>query len=233
MKSDLALKVFAIPELLEEILLYLPLRPLFAIQRVNKSFRDTIAASDRLKRKMFLAYHTSGISDPRPHAEDLINPLLRYHFGKGADYGATWFIFRWYDYAASKWCFLQTANSSVRDVSQIRDRKLKHAWGWKENYIPYESLRHLPADRDESWKRTYLTSAPCLVDASIGVTTMDRGYSRQIRFPEGTGTLGDFEKCVRYFVSLTDDQHKEQYDRRLLRFIWRGPGSLEPIYASD
>ena len=60
---------------------------------------------------------------------------------------------------------------------------------------------------------------------------MDRGYSRQIRFFEGTGTLGDFERCVRDFVSLTDDQHKEQYDRRLLRFIWRGPGNLEPVYA--
>ena len=229
--SVAVLKVFAIPELLEEILLYLPLKQLFAVQRVSKVFRDTIAASDPLKRRMFLAYPTTGSTSARPATEDLINPLLRYNFGSAEFYSVSYFIFRWYDYPANKWCFLQTAGSNIRDVSRIRDRKLKHAWGWKENYIPYESIRQLPADRDESWKKTKLTAVPCLVDATIGVTTMQRGYSRQIRFHDGTGTLGDFEKCVKEFVSLTDEQHAQQHDRRLLRFVWRGPGNLQPVYG--
>lgn len=228
-----ASKVFAIPELLDEILLYLPLKQLFAIQRVSKAFHDTIGASDRLKRRMFLVHQNTTSPLARPLTEDLINPLIRYHFGRGDHWNVSYFIFHWYDYAAERWAYLQTANSNIHDVSRIRDRKLKHAWGWKENYIPYESIRRLPPDRDESWKKTKLTAVPCLVDAAIGVTTMQRGYSRTIRFHAGTGTLGDFEKCVRDFVSLTDEEHKEQYDRRLIRFIWRGPGNLEPIYARD
>ena len=180
---------------------------------------------------MFLAYYTPEVADIRPTSEDLINSLLKYQFGNQAGYGASWFIFRWYDYAKGRTCALQTANASVQDVSQERNTKLKHAWGWKENYIPYEAIRKLPSDRVESWKETKLTAAPCRIDCKIGVTTMRRGYSREIRFHEGTGTCGDFERCVRDFVSLTDDQHTEQYDRRLLRFIWRGPGNLEPVYA--
>ena len=74
---------------------------------------------------------------------------------------------------------------------------------------------------------------PCLVDANIGVIAMERGYSRQVRFLKGTGTLGDFEQCVRDFVSLTDEQHAQQYDRHVIRFIWRGPGNLEPVYLRD
>lgn len=209
------------------------MKQLFAIQRVSRTFRDTIAASDRLKRHMYLAHHVPGSAVERPSTEDLINPMLRYHFGRADYYSASYFIFHWYDFVANKWCFLQTANSNIHDVSQLRDRKLKNAWGWKENYIPYESIRKLPPDKDESWKKTKLTAAPCLVDASIGVTTEYRGYSREIRFHEGTGTLGDFERCVRDFVNLTDEQHKQQYDRQLLRFIWRGPGNLEPVYASN
>ena len=223
--------MFSIPELLEEILLYLSLKQLFAIQRINKHFHDIIATSDRLKRKMFLIYHTVALATSRPRTEELINPMLRFHFGRGDSYGASYFIFRWYDFSTNQWNFLQTANSSPHEVSRIRDRKLKSAWGWKENYIPYESIRQLPSERDESWKNMNLTAVPCLVDATVGVTTEKRGYSRVIRFHEGTGTLGDFEKCVREFVSLTDEQHAQQYDRMLLRYIWRGPGNLEPVYS--
>jgi hypothetical protein len=185
---------------------------------------------------MFLTYHppalgkSPALAKLRPSPEELINPMLRFHFGRGDYYGASYFIFRWYDFSTNQWSFLQTANSSPHEISRVRDRKLKNAWGWKENYIPYESIRQLPSERDESWKKTKLTAVPCLVDAAVGVTTEKRGYSREIRFREGTGTLGDFERCVREFVSLTDEQHAQQYDRRLIRFIWRGPGNLEPVY---
>ena len=47
-------RIFAIPELLENILLHLPERDLLLAQRVNRSFRDVITASVHLQRKLFL-----------------------------------------------------------------------------------------------------------------------------------------------------------------------------------
>ena len=46
-------RVFAIPELLENILLHLPERDLLLAQRVNKTFRDVTTASVHLQRKLF------------------------------------------------------------------------------------------------------------------------------------------------------------------------------------
>lgn len=41
-------------ELLESILVYLPFKELFVIQRVSRRFRDVIASSNQLQTKMFL-----------------------------------------------------------------------------------------------------------------------------------------------------------------------------------
>lgn len=49
-----ASQVFAIPELLESILLHLPERDLLLAQRVKKAFRDVTTASLHLQRKLFL-----------------------------------------------------------------------------------------------------------------------------------------------------------------------------------
>lgn len=46
--------VFAIPELLENILLHLPERDLLLAQRVNRCFRNVTTASVHLQRKLFL-----------------------------------------------------------------------------------------------------------------------------------------------------------------------------------
>ena len=48
-------KVFAVAELLENILLHLGTRELFGILRVSKAFRDTAHGSQSLQRAMFLA----------------------------------------------------------------------------------------------------------------------------------------------------------------------------------
>ena len=47
-------RIFAIPELLERILLHFPERDLLLAQRVNRCFRDIITASVQLQRKLFL-----------------------------------------------------------------------------------------------------------------------------------------------------------------------------------
>ncbi|KAF7196314.1 hypothetical protein HII31_02381 [Pseudocercospora fuligena] len=61
MSNNAAARVFAIVELLEKILEYLPREPygeysnpqLFVLQRVDRTFRNTIAGSPRLRKRMF------------------------------------------------------------------------------------------------------------------------------------------------------------------------------------
>lgn len=49
-----AAKVLAVPELMENILLNLPLSRLFTLQRVNSTFKGVIAGSIAIRRRMFL-----------------------------------------------------------------------------------------------------------------------------------------------------------------------------------
>lgn len=58
-------------ELLEMVLLNLPLRNLFTIQRTTRSFRDTVANSLKLRRRMFLEPESSGVG-----SAEALNPLL-------------------------------------------------------------------------------------------------------------------------------------------------------------
>lgn len=71
-ETSAAQKVFAMIELLEMILLELPLTTLFIVQGVNSTFDDTIHGSVRLKRKMFLE---SDHSFEAANKEE-INPIL-------------------------------------------------------------------------------------------------------------------------------------------------------------
>lgn len=55
MTTDAARKaVLGTNELLEQIILYLPMENIFGIQRVCQQFRDIIASSTKIKTKMFL-----------------------------------------------------------------------------------------------------------------------------------------------------------------------------------
>ena len=70
----MAAKVFAVPELLENILLNLDLKQLFAVQAVNKDFQGVVSGSKDLKRKMFLLAN----EDPTLEAMHLtLNPLFQ------------------------------------------------------------------------------------------------------------------------------------------------------------
>lgn len=53
-RTSAATKVASIPELLEHILLYLPLRTLLLVQTVSKSFHLFIQGSIKIKRALFL-----------------------------------------------------------------------------------------------------------------------------------------------------------------------------------
>ena len=56
-----AAKSFAIPEVLENILIYLPFTDLFVVVRVDRTFRDLVASSLPLYRSLFITY--------QPHLE--------------------------------------------------------------------------------------------------------------------------------------------------------------------
>lgn len=77
-----AAKVFAIPELLEAILLELPTRDLLLAQAVNVGFRDTIKSSIEIRRALFYEQTPASTSDAQ--AKPRINPLINrmYNFGK-------------------------------------------------------------------------------------------------------------------------------------------------------
>lgn len=67
-------RVFNIPELLENVLLYIPERDLLLSQRVNQTFQDTIIHSPRLQRKLFYTadlYHQGDVL-----SKLVWNPLL-------------------------------------------------------------------------------------------------------------------------------------------------------------
>lgn len=66
-----AAEVFAIPELLEQILLELPNQDLLLAQRTNKTFRDAILGSRRIQRALF--FRTSA---PSSQTRPRLNPLL-------------------------------------------------------------------------------------------------------------------------------------------------------------
>lgn len=65
-----ASRTFDIPELLEGILLELPLQDLLRIQRVNKTFRDAIKTSHQLQVKLFFK------SSPPKDGTSVLNPFL-------------------------------------------------------------------------------------------------------------------------------------------------------------
>jgi hypothetical protein len=62
-------KVLAIPELLEEILLNLPLRRLLLSQRVDKNFKDVIHGSFRIRKALWLEPSTSDVIKWHPEAD--------------------------------------------------------------------------------------------------------------------------------------------------------------------
>ena len=85
--SDVAAQVFAVPELLDNILCNLPLINIVGVMRVNSTFRDLVETSLPLRRKTFMEPSTTMdfataeedklVRDRSPHSKLLpcINPL--------------------------------------------------------------------------------------------------------------------------------------------------------------
>lgn len=78
LRSTSAHKVFTIAELLESILLLLPARDLFLLQRVNRVFRNTITRSNALQRVLWLRGSPADYDITSSEALDT-NPILAVH----------------------------------------------------------------------------------------------------------------------------------------------------------
>lgn len=74
--SNTAAKVFAVPELLEAILLLLTPRDLLLAQRVNKTFRASIKASVLIQQKLFFKPNTKNLDDGTCDLNPLLSRIL-------------------------------------------------------------------------------------------------------------------------------------------------------------
>lgn len=72
-----ASQVFAIPEILENILLRLPMLDLLLAQRVDKTFRGVINSSIHIRRALFFEIRPQSESEKNLGAAPEVNPLLR------------------------------------------------------------------------------------------------------------------------------------------------------------
>ncbi|USW53060.1 Putative F-box domain-containing protein [Septoria linicola] len=74
-------RVFKTYELLENILLHLPLRTLLLSQRVNKSFQDVICRSQKIKQALFLEP-----CSPHVVVEGLVDNVIKHSSGGSATF---------------------------------------------------------------------------------------------------------------------------------------------------
>ena len=80
-----ASSVFAIPELLENVLVHVPEHDLLLVQRVNTFFRDIITTSSHLQRKLFFKADT--VIEDGQVPELTWNPFFKvFKPGKGPSY---------------------------------------------------------------------------------------------------------------------------------------------------
>lgn len=75
-----ATQVFAVPELLEMILLRLPERDLLLSQRVNTTWRNLTKTSPHIQRKLF---YKAEVCDPASTTDLVWNPLLKFTLTTG------------------------------------------------------------------------------------------------------------------------------------------------------
>lgn len=208
-------KVFVIPELLEEILHYVPLKILFVVQRVNTTFRNTIAGSERLQRKMVLRQSPVVPNQDFPCADLLMNHLLVETWIRDHNFSNVFCDYQRKDLSVS--CYMHI-NFSLYNLSTGRSWLRKS----KSSKVPA-----LPHDLHASWRRTKITTMPCVVHVSIAVSWRTYIY-RDIMFLEGQGTLGDVDKCVRDYLRMTDEERDQDNGVHFNRYIWQPTGELQP-----
>ncbi|KAK5128441.1 hypothetical protein LTR85_003109 [Meristemomyces frigidus] len=175
-----ASKVFAITELLEQILLVesVSMQDLFALQRVNRAFYQIISGSYHLQRRMHLRHLTDGESaDARQSKghwiEGVLNPYL-----KGLDLHSFGLKFFRVGHL--------TVHATIQGLSEAQQPFGFHG---------RDTLHYAPA----SWARTKLSAAAGPTQVAVDVSYDDEyqrlhvgGYSEIITLHASDATLGNF-----------------------------------------
>ena len=124
-------KVFAIPALLENILLHLAhknhidagpdlgMKRLFAVQPVGKTFRAVTTGSPKLQHAMYRPHYAKKDCDPKYNKTDRFNPLLCSKDVVGPILSSVWFEF-YGDCGLVKICVRKGCEIRRRDVPAQR-----------------------------------------------------------------------------------------------------------------
>ncbi|KAK3696166.1 hypothetical protein LTR37_018068 [Vermiconidia calcicola] len=195
--TSAAAKVFAIPELLEHILLLVgegtryediaTIQQLFALRRVNKEFYHTIRGSPKIQRAMYLLpspvgdLATAGV----PYT---INPLLR---GRILDMATFAVAFRTLSIAPGDGTGSLIIESTFKDSMRFMT-----------------NIRLLPGT---SWRAMLLTSSPCSIEVRVPVLFRKGQWSATLN---GASTLGEL-------IDLSNGKY-EHYVREIAREDERG-----------
>ena len=176
--TNAAAKVFAIPELLEDILLHLDMKQLFSLQRVNSSFHGTIKKSSPLRQKMWL---DTGVANG--WTKNAVNPLFLDKTDRGVLYPVLF---------VGGEC-LPVIDPNTGDLFVDITVRVKFDMDMSQA----EHTRW-PILQQGSWRKTKLSRCNC----SINVRQAIDGSSIFQTRPLGTGdTLGDLAdmltECVR------------------------------------
>ncbi|KAH8662532.1 hypothetical protein BX600DRAFT_320746 [Xylariales sp. PMI_506] len=242
-RSDAQGAVLAKPELLEAILMHMAMRELLvSCQRVCTLWRDAIATSHRLRRRLFFADdppHVRTVMESRGSGHDdgaagadtaqrEMNPLLQEYFGPIAFAGIP---------VPAPTAGLQRGNTSrghradgvlgTREWMEVREEK---GWGLQ---LPIGDMRdgrrrHLAFTRQgASWRRMLLAKpAPRRIDIMRPKPWVDGSRSRVVAAPEGGLRMGQLYDIVFDMVWGTD---MEDGEGRTAAVRWLPPPPPSPL----
>ena len=211
--ASIAHKVFTIPELLEQILNavtgnehafddvhdekhVISRNQLYTLQRVCKSFQDTITDSIALRRRMLLEYQTSANPTLPLFTVDWLYATRSGHFLTP--------FFRYFTDVR-----IETLGIAHIDLDMLCPPR-------PEDLTPTPAAPDAEAEQprsEESWRGMKLTFLPIPSSVSIGVYVYGEkcgDYVDEQYYSEGEGTLGDL---VEYLQRAGERSHEEHEQR--------------------
>lgn len=224
--SPAALRVFAVPELLEQILLYLSMRGLFAVLRVSRSFRDCIIGSPALQLAMGLAYPIT--RKPIDHFDTLRAKVEAVGMRDTPNYGGLPLN----EEARNQVCpqvlyqphLLASAvhDSEILDKLQVQLYPFEFIYAvlskasrsldihlcidledlWEDEFSIICLQRKRLYTRDSSWGRIKVASAPVIVRIFGGIKVENESYATTedvwtVEWKEGEADLGGVVELLR------------------------------------
>ena len=214
-------KVFAIPELLENILVGFDARRLFCLQRVNSTFKKTIRSSPALMGKMQLRHQPLRMWQPQHEGDvGLASALCR-----NGSLIFDQFLFREASITRESSKELVISFDCI-SRSRCRDSDLgvenEHDVGLRCRRASRTDVDDLQISRDyadsDSWRRIKLSPVNAAVDVAVHVrvqvsTRRCKKYTEVLEFQPGDGTLGDLSRFLEEIAARTHKSHARMVER--------------------